>query len=71
MSEISQSKQTRLSHKQESKWYSLTKEALFEKLQTGKEGLSSSTVEKRLEKFGDNKIPESKNVQNNFIYKTI
>ncbi|NMB48372.1 HAD-IC family P-type ATPase [Candidatus Kuenenbacteria bacterium] len=62
MSQLSQSiyqAQQRRDHK---KWYVLTQEDLFQKLETGKNGLSDEEVKKRLAKHGANKMPEGKKI---------
>jgi magnesium-transporting ATPase (P-type) len=41
-------------------WHHLPEELVFEKLQTHKEGLSSSQVEERIREFGKNLLPEKK-----------
>lgn len=40
--------------------YAKTKEELFKEIQTSGEGLSEEEVQKRLNKFGENKLPEKK-----------
>ncbi len=40
------------------KWYAMSVEEVFERLEASEEGLSSDEAESRLEKFGPNKLPE-------------
>jgi len=40
-------------------WHSLTIDATLEKLSTSEEGLSKEEAESRLEKYGENKLPEA------------
>ncbi len=42
------------------KWYSQTSDEILKKLQTSKVGLSSEEVQKRLEQYGKNELPEKK-----------
>jgi len=41
-------------------WHSFSIKEAFQKLKTSEEGLSLAEVEKRLEEFGENKLPEEK-----------
>ncbi|MDD3735484.1 MAG: HAD-IC family P-type ATPase, partial [Candidatus Pacebacteria bacterium] len=43
-------------------WHSLSIEETFEKLKTSKSGLSQEEVERRLLKYGKNKLPEEKSL---------
>jgi Ca2+-transporting ATPase len=44
------------------KWYQLDEEQVFQKLETSEEGLCRSEAEKRLEKYGPNKLPEGEGI---------
>ena len=44
------------------KWYQIDKEEVFKNLETSEEGLSGSEAEKRLEKYGPNKLPEAEGI---------
>jgi len=44
------------------KWYSLSEQDVFNQLDSGKNGLDIEEVEKRLKKYGYNKLPQSKKV---------
>jgi Ca2+-transporting ATPase len=44
------------------KWYQLDEEKVFQKLETSEEGLPGSEADKRLEKYGPNKLPETEGI---------
>jgi len=44
------------------KWYQLEENKILKKLETSEEGLSDSEAEKRLEKYGPNKLPEAEGI---------
>jgi Ca2+-transporting ATPase len=44
------------------KWYQLDEEEVFTNLETSEQGLSGSEAEKRLEKYGPNKLPETEGI---------
>jgi magnesium-transporting ATPase (P-type) len=44
------------------KWYRIDKEEVLKKLGTSEEGLSGSEAEKRLEKYGPNRLPEEERI---------
>lgn len=44
------------------KWYQIDNEEGLKQLGTSEEGLSGSEAEKRLEKYGPNKLPEEKSL---------
>jgi len=47
----------------ENQFYNLTREKLYEKLDTTENGLSNEEAENRLKTFGDNKLPKEKKRQ--------
>ncbi len=61
MSKISQASQLRHHKKEEKKWYALSQEELFNRLNSKKNGLTSEQVKKKLASFGLNQLPEAKN----------
>lgn len=46
----------------EKKWHSLESKAIYEDLNTGEKGLSPQEAKKRIETYGENKLPEGKKI---------
>ncbi len=49
-------------------WHSLSKEEVFQKLETNENGLTPEEVKKRLQKYGFNKLPEPKRAEKLIIF---
>ena len=60
MSKISQASQVRHHKKEEKKWYVLSQEEIFHRLNSKKSGLTNEQVKKKLASFGLNRLPEAK-----------